>query len=176
MSNKSEEFPEGWLSRDNFMSFFSLEGSPGSLTYTEGHEKIPDNWYKRAIGDEYTIAGFLADVIDYALRDPRLLDVGGNMGEPNTFAPVDISTLTGGVFNSADLLEGNNLECFILQVVQAAVPDILGGGVDTSGLPFTTLSNTIVTQLAGAGCPQLSSIDNTLFDQYPGYSSSQGAV
>lgn len=176
MSNKSEEFPEGWLSRDNFKSFFSLRGEAGSLQYTEGHEQIPDNWYKRAIGDEYTIAGFLADVINYAEKDPRLLDIGGNIGAPDTFSPVDIASLTKGVFNLPDLLKGDNLECFVLQIAQAAVPDFVGGGIDTSGPVFSLFSNTIATQLAGAGCPQLTSVDNSLFEKYPGYQKSNGAV
>ncbi|KAK7722702.1 hypothetical protein SLS57_004907 [Botryosphaeria dothidea] len=175
MSNHSAEFPEGYMTKDIFKQFFSLGGADDAITYEEGHERIPENWYKRAIGDEYTIAGFLADVLSYAIRDPRLLSVGGNTGEPNTFTPVDIGDLTGGVFNAATLLEGNNLQCFVFQSILAASPDVLGGGIVTSS-PFKQLSNTLLSGIAGAGCPQLTSINNKLYEQYPGYDASQGAV
>lgn len=56
MSNKSEEYPEGYLNGDVLMSFFSMmKNADGSFTHTPGHERIPDNWYKRAVGDEYSI-------------------------------------------------------------------------------------------------------------------------
>ncbi|EOD48621.1 putative oxidase protein [Neofusicoccum parvum] len=175
MSNHSAEYPEGYMTKEIFKQFFSLGGADDSVTYTEGFERIPENWYKRAIGDEYTIAGFLADVLSYAIRDPRLLSVGGNTGEPNTFTPVDIGDLTGGVFNAATLLEGNNLECFVFQAIMAAAPDVLGGGIITAA-PFKTLSNTLLSSIGGLGCPQLNSINNGLYDKYPGYDASQGAV
>ncbi|KAI6708423.1 hypothetical protein JHW43_009049 [Diplocarpon mali] len=47
------------------------------------HERIPDNWYKRAIGDEYTIPGFLAEVLDFGPKYRPLLSVGGSTaGDP----------------------------------------------------------------------------------------------
>jgi hypothetical protein len=56
MSNKSAEYPEGYLDGDVLKSFFSITGGPDTgFTWTEGNEWIPDNWYKRAIDDEYTI-------------------------------------------------------------------------------------------------------------------------
>ncbi|KAB2572573.1 hypothetical protein DBV05_g8745 [Lasiodiplodia theobromae] len=75
-------------------------------------DKVEDI-HKRVIGDGYTIAGFLADVLDHAIRDQRLLSVGGNTGKPSTFTLIDIDTLTGGTFDATTLLEGNNLECFV---------------------------------------------------------------
>ncbi|KAF2086379.1 Cloroperoxidase [Saccharata proteae CBS 121410] len=177
MANHSAEFPEGYLNKEIMKSFFSLGGSDDAVTYTIGHERIPDNWYKRAIGDEYTIPGFLADVLEYAERDPRLLDVGGNTGTVNSFTPVDIGSLTKGVFpDGTNLLEGNNLECFSLQVVQAAVPDFLGGGISSTVAPVVELGQTIATQLVGAGCPQLQGIDDSVYNAYPGYQKSGSAV
>ena len=60
MSNKSAEYPEGYLDKASFMSFFAITGESGSFTYQPGWERIPDNFYKRAIGDEYTIPGYVA--------------------------------------------------------------------------------------------------------------------
>ena len=46
MSNKSAEYPEGYLDGDVLKSFFGITGEPGSFTWDEGTERIPDNWYK----------------------------------------------------------------------------------------------------------------------------------
>ena len=60
---------------------------------------------------------FVLDVIDFGLKDPRLLSIGGNTGKVNTFTGVDPSALTKGIFNGATLTQGNNLECFIFQLI-----------------------------------------------------------
>lgn len=63
------------------------------------------------------VNSFVLDVIDFGLKDPRLLSIGGNTGKVNTFTGVDPSALTKGVFNGATLTQGNNLECFIFQLI-----------------------------------------------------------
>ena len=80
----------------------------------------------------------------------------------NTFTGVDLSNLTGGVFNGANLLQGNNLQCFFAQAAQAAIPDLAG----------TTLAavNKIVAQYfgpftSGLDCPTVSKYDQTLFNK-----------
>ena len=72
MANKSAEYPEGILNQDVLKSFFSISGNSGSFTWTPGNERIPDNWYKRAIGDEYTIPYFALDLNAAALKYPKL--------------------------------------------------------------------------------------------------------
>jgi hypothetical protein len=42
---------------------------------------------------------------------------------------VDPSDLTGGVFNTANLLQGNNLRCFFFSAAQQAIPAVLKGVV-----------------------------------------------
>lgn len=135
MGNKSAEHPEGQLTQEVLKSFFGLtEQSDGSFTGGEGLERIPDNWYKRAIGDEYTIPFFQLDLAEEALAYPKFLDVGGNTGKTNTFTGVNIDDLTGGAYNTATLLEGNNLLCFAFEFAQQGEPDLLkdlaaiGGG------------------------------------------------
>jgi hypothetical protein len=169
MSNKSAEYPQGILTRENLKTFFAVSGEPGSFVYNKGHERIPENFYKSAIGDEYSIAGFVADILGHALKDPRFLDAGGNTGTPNTFTPVDIGSLTKGVFDTGDLLKGNNLECFVFQAALAAAPDFLGGTFSNVGSATSALSDTIATRLAGLSCPQLQSLDDDAFSKYPGY-------
>ncbi|RDW85174.1 hypothetical protein BP6252_02764 [Coleophoma cylindrospora] len=173
MSNKSAEFPEGSLDKETFKSFFAITGNYPNFKYHMGYERIPDNWYKRAIGDEYTIPGFLADVLNHVEKYPELASIGGNVGKVNTFAPVDITALTKGVFSSANLLKGNNLECFVLQSAEAALPDIaigtlgnLLGTVTSATKPF---SDAVASRLAGLGCPKLASLDKNQFNKYPGY-------
>jgi hypothetical protein len=174
MSNKSAEFPEGNLDLETFKAFFAVTGEKGSFQYTVGHERIPDNFYKRAVGDEYTIAGFLVDVLDYAEQYPDFLDIGGNTGTAGSFALVDVGALTKGVFSTATLLEGNNLLCFTLQAAQAAIPDILGANSVVSGSVIAPVTNSINTILGSLACPQLQGLDNSQFNIFPGYTQCQG--
>ncbi len=44
--------------------------------------------------------------------EPRTLNIGGNTAGVNTFAGLDIGDLTGGVYNSMNLLNGDNFICF----------------------------------------------------------------
>lgn len=169
MANHSEEFPSGSLSKKDLMSFFSITGESGNFKYTVGHERIPDNWYKLPIGDEYTIPGFLADVVNHAEKYPSFLDIGGNLGKGDTFSQVDFGSLTKGIFNSADLLKGNNLECFVMQASLAALPDVAGGTSTNVGNALQPLSDTVVERLAGLSCPQLNGINEDEFNKFPGY-------
>jgi hypothetical protein len=95
--------------------------------------------------------------------------LGGNTGEPNTFTGVDIADLTGGVFNAATLLEGNNLMCFAFQALSAAAPDLLRGlfgNVLAAVEKLTGALNEAVLQ--PLGCPQLTKYDASLLQKFPG--------
>ncbi|CAH0382737.1 unnamed protein product [Bemisia tabaci] len=169
MANKSEEYPEGLLNREVLMSFFGVSGRSGNLTYRRGWERIPDNWYRRAIGDEYTIGFYLADVVAAALQYPQFLSVGGNTGAPNTFTGVSFPDLTSGVFNLETLFEGNNLACFLFQITQAATLDAMNK-IDALTIPIRVILN----RLSQAGpvdftCPQLDELSPSLFNPFPGY-------
>ena len=118
MANKSAEYPEGYLNGETLKSFFSITGPPGNFKYNPGNERIPDNWYKRAVGDEYTIPYFNMDLTSAALQYPEFLDIGGNTGKVNTFTGLDINNLTGGVYNAQTLAQGNNAMCFAFQNLQ----------------------------------------------------------
>lgn len=169
MSNKSAEYPEGRLDQETLKSFFAITGEPGSFTYNPGHEQIPLNWYKRAIGDEYGIVFLQTDILYFASQFPDTISIGGNLGATNTFTGVDISDLTGGVFNATGLLEGNNLSCFVYQAAQQGAPDILKTLYSDVGEALAILDNATNNALAGLGCPQLESIDESQFAQFPGY-------
>lgn len=168
MANKSAEYPDGYLDGNVLKSFFSITGEPGNFKHTEGHERIPDNWYKRALGDEYGIPYFQLDVLDAAVKYPEFLDVGGNTGKVDTFTGVDITSLTGGVYNSQTLLKGNNLACFAYQNAQQAAPDILKGLFTSITKPMAKLTGALNKVMANLDCPQLETIDSNQFNQFPG--------
>lgn len=52
---------------------------------TEGWERIPDNWYKRNVVDEYTIPYFSLDNLEMASQHPEFLSVGGNTGKVSIY-------------------------------------------------------------------------------------------
>lgn len=168
MSNKSEEHPDGYLDGDTLKSFFSITGEPSSFVYKAGNERIPDNWYKRAIGDEYGLALLATDIADAALEHPQFLSVGGNTGEVDTFTGVDIEQLTDGAYNSKSLLEGNNLACFTFQASQAAAPDILKGLFGSVTKPLAQLNNAVDNAISALSCPQFSKLDTSQLYQFPG--------
>ncbi|KAJ4465073.1 Chloroperoxidase [Lentinula aciculospora] len=167
MANKSEEYPEGRLSREVLKSFFAITGPDNNLVYTPGWERIPANWYKRAIGDEYGLIPVTLEATDIALAHPEFLSVGGNTGKVNTFTSLNFADLTGGVFNATMLLEGNNLSCFVLQAAVMALPTGLVGVLDS-------LLNELLTEVNALletwNCPILEKIDNSLLEQFPGHS------
>ncbi|KAL8909766.1 MAG: hypothetical protein Q9171_004911, partial [Xanthocarpia ochracea] len=105
MSNKSAQYPSGYLDKATFKSFFGVTGEPGNFKYQPGYERIPENWYKRAVGDEYTIPDFIFSVLEYAQHDPRLLSIGGNTGTTESFTGLDITNFTNGVYNAATLAQ-----------------------------------------------------------------------
>ena len=43
MSNHSKEYPEGYLDKKTFKSFFAVSGESGSFKYQAGWERIPDD-------------------------------------------------------------------------------------------------------------------------------------
>jgi len=168
MGNKSAEYPDGYLDAETLKSFFAITGEPGSFQYNEGQEKIPDNWYKRAIGDEYSIPYFLLDLVDAARQYPQFVDVGGNTGKVDTFTGVDIQHLTNGVYNGQTLLQGNNAACFAYQTAQQVAPDILKGLFSAVSQPLAVLNQALGKVFDQLDCPQLKSIDTAQLAQYPG--------
>ena len=168
MSNKSAEYPEGYLDGEVLKSFFGITGEPGSFTWSEGSEKIPDNWYKRAIGDEYTIPFFNLDLNAAALQYPQFLSIGGNTGKVDTFTGIDVTNLTGGVYNLQTLAEGDNAACLAFQFAQQAAPDLLKGLFSSITAPLTQLNKALSSVFSELSCPELESIDAGQFTNYPG--------
>ncbi|KAL0575172.1 hypothetical protein V5O48_006794 [Marasmius crinis-equi] len=167
MANKSAEHPEGILNGEVLKSFFSVHGDdPAHFQYKAGWEQIPENWYKRAIGDEYGMVPYTLDLLAAALQFPLFLSVGGNTGSVDSFTGVNLEDLTGGVYNAQTLLEGDNLACFLVQAaVQTATPDVLNGLVkDVEGA-----INLLKAPLLNLNCPKLEMMNSQLLEKFPGF-------
>ncbi|SMY20994.1 unnamed protein product [Zymoseptoria tritici ST99CH_1A5] len=171
MGNKSAEYPQGLMNTDILNSFFGVEEVDGKLQKNPGHEKFPENWYKRAIGDEYSIPFLQADTALAAQKYPKFLNVGGNTGKVNTFTGVDASDISGGVYNTRTLGEGNNAMCFATQILAQAMPDMIKcSGVlnDVLGA-MSQFTQSLNGALGALNCPQIEKLDKSQFDQFPGY-------
>jgi hypothetical protein len=147
MSNHTAEEPSGYLDGYNFKTFFGVSGQPGSFVWERGQERVPEQWvspdiitdslfqeqlantakYRRPSSNQYTAPDVFEDVgIGYAAY-PNTLKFGGNTGTPNSFVGLDVSNLTGGVFNAADLFQGDNLACFSFSILQEGIPNFASG-------------------------------------------------
>ncbi|KAL6704030.1 hypothetical protein ACN47E_008794 [Coniothyrium glycines] len=162
MANHSDEFPTGRLTHEVIQSWFGVDGTDGNYNAVQGAERIPENWYRRSFNAPYDTTYFLADLLNAAALHPKFLNVGGNTGKTNTFTGVDVSDLTGGLFKSATLLQGNNLACYVYQIAAQAKPDAVLG-------VLSRLTSAVGSIIGGLGCPQLRAIDEQQLRQFPGY-------
>lgn len=167
-SNFSAEHPDGFLDEETLKSFEGITGSRGSYEWKWGRERIPDNWHRRPIGDDYGLVAFALDAVGALKALPYMAVVGGNTGKPNTFTGVNIADLTGGVFSAETLLEGNNMMCFAFRAASIAAPDILSGLLGNALLAVQKLTDALNPLLNTLGCPQLSKYETSLLSGYPG--------
>ena len=75
------------------------------------------------------------------------------MGKVNSFTGVDPADLTGGVFNLMNLLEGNNLLCFVFEVLKFASPNSLASLYTTLAEPLDFVTNLVSVSLFNFTCP-----------------------
>ncbi|KAI9727902.1 MAG: hypothetical protein M1828_005307 [Chrysothrix sp. TS-e1954] len=172
MANKSAEYPEGRLSRQNLKDFYSMTGTSGNFKYTPGHEKIPENWYKRNDVDQYSIPYFTCDNANQILAHPEFASVGGNLGKTNSFVGLDPGNLTGGVYELSTLGEGNNAACFGFELGTEASPDLLEG-LFTNVTPAKNAITAAFSKVTSAlGCKPIQNLQYSQFSQYAGYTKS----
>jgi hypothetical protein len=104
-----------------------------------------------------------------ATKYPDIVQVGGNTGTTDSFTGVNVGDLTGGVYNAQNLLQGNNLGCFAFQAAQQGIPSVLSKIVSNIG-PVVDLVNKYINPVTQAlNCPALTKFDQSLFNQFPGY-------
>lgn len=159
MSNHSDEYPNGILDKETLKTFFSVtEKSDGSLSWNRGHERIPNNWYRRPLGiqNEYSLVSLALDLLKMAPTVPEALSVGGNTGTVNSFAGVSLADITGGVYHTLDLLDPQKFVCFFYQVTLAVVPAFLRSQLLGSLLAgVLNLLHSTIDPLVDPSCPKI---------------------
>ena len=160
LANHSTEYPRGFLTPEVFESFFSYtRDGKNNLVFTYGHERIPDNWYRRADDDAWTLNDILISTAQQCASYPSNCAVGGNTGEVNSFSGFNLGDISGGFVNSAqDLSDPQKMGCFISQAIQADVPSFLDkvftGAALTQALAL--IPTMLMPALAPLGsCPNL---------------------
>lgn len=160
LANHSAENPRGIMTPEVFESFFSYKrDANGQLQYTYGHERIPDNWYRRADDDAWTLTDILISTAQQCASYPSNCQVGGNTGTVNSFSGVDLSDITGGLITAAaDLSDPAKMGCFISQAIQADVPSFLDNVFEGALLSQVSalIPSVLLPALAPLGnCPNL---------------------
>ena len=70
----------------------------------------------------------------------------------NSFTGVNITDVSGGLLNVETLLEGNNLLCFVFQILKAFSPDSLSSLYATLAVPLDLLTDVVGTTLTDLSC------------------------
>ena len=160
LSNRSAEHPRGYLSPEAFMSLWSYSKDVnGNLVYKYGHERIPDNYYKAATDDQWTVSDFLISSAQRCLTWPTSCQIGGNTGTVNSFAGFSLGDISNGVINSVvDFQDPARLGCFLAQSLQAETPGFLSNVF--SGLLLNEVLGLVTSLLNPAlalfgACPDL---------------------
>ncbi|KAK7183559.1 hypothetical protein DPSP01_008439 [Paraphaeosphaeria sporulosa] len=152
LANHSSENPDGVLTQDVFKKFFAVyEDADGELEYREGHETIPQNWYRKPT--EYGLISLNLDIVSWVMKHPELGSIGGNTGKVNSFSGFDMQNITGGILNSTSLLENNNLLCFSFEVLKTFLPNSLSGILKTLEGPISLVTNTLAAPILSLSCP-----------------------
>ncbi|PGH00424.1 hypothetical protein GX51_05832 [Blastomyces parvus] len=154
--NHSRENPQGSLTKNIVKSFYGIYGEDGNLEYKEGWERIPENWYRTPV--DFGLIQFNLDIIDWVLKYPELASIGGNMGKVDTFAGLDLGNLTQGIANLGHVFEGNNLICFLLQIVKGFAPNSLSSTIATLEAPLKLLTEALSVPLLDLNCPALADL------------------
>lgn len=138
---------------DILKTFYSVTGERGNFIYTKGHERIPSNWAKTPI--DYGLVQLNLDIVQFILKYPMFANIGGNLGRVNTFTGVNLLDPVNGVTN---LLEGGNLMCFVLEIINFAAPNYLNNIFESVLEPLKMLTDALTEPLVSLACPQLEEI------------------
>ncbi|KAJ4318177.1 hypothetical protein N0V94_004543 [Neodidymelliopsis sp. IMI 364377] len=152
LSNHTKENSDDVLTQEVFKSFFGVfEDAEGNLEYREGHETFPRNWFRRS--SDYGLVSLNLDIISWVLNYPELGSIGGNTGTVNSFSGLDLHNITGGIVNSASLLEENNLLCFVFELLKTFLPNSLSPLFATLEGPINLLTEVLAAPILSLACP-----------------------
>ncbi|RCI09490.1 hypothetical protein L249_3968 [Ophiocordyceps polyrhachis-furcata BCC 54312] len=166
MSNHSADFPQGYLDGDVLKSFFGVEGQSGNFSHSPGHERIPDDWYRRAMGDELDFQGLSTDSRYMADRYPKFNFLGGNRGKVDSFTRVNISDFTRGAYDDDTIGEGRNAACFAVDFLSLVAPSHFADVFEDVSRPMAMLRE--IQKEASKECPAMDGVVRTMFDPFPG--------
>lgn len=139
-----------------FASFWGVYEEDGQLVWKKGQERIPQNWYKTPV--DYGLLSLNLDLLQLFAKYPKLMSIGGNTGTVNTFTGVDFADLLGGVANVPSLLEGNNLICFVMEIVKTVAPNMLSSLFKTLQGPLDLLFDVLSVPLLDLACPAFADV------------------
>ena len=137
-----------------------------NLKWNPGHEKIPDNWYKRHPSDDYSITYFQTDILYFAETFPGLLDVGCNQGAVNTYHRISPELLSNGAYTAAQVAK--NPICFATEFAMAEAGPTLG--IDVTKPPASTLFAGLKKLTAPLNCASIGSVNQSALAACPGAS------
>ncbi len=96
---------------------------------------------------------------------------------------LNIANVTGGVLNVERLLEGNNLMCFVLEILKTFTPNSLSPLFATLEIPLSLVMDAISAPILSLACPAFADMTmdgkplwEGLLGQFPGASSSSCAL
>jgi len=136
----------------SFWAVYDDANAPSGFVYKKGHEQIPPNWYR--IPEDYNLIQLNLDLIDWYVKYPTVLSIGGNMGRVDSFVGLDLTDITGGVLDATSILEGNGFMCFVLEVVKTFAPNSLGTLFKTLATPLELLTETVAAPILSLACPE----------------------
>lgn len=164
MSNKSAEYPEGVLNKDVLKSFYSVTGPDNNLKHTPGHERIPDNWYKRNTLDAYTVPYFVADILYFTETIPAINLPGCNLGKTDSYLGLGPEVLSNGAYTQADVAK--NPLCFAMEYAIASLP----GLTQLTSILLAPLLSQLTSVTSSLNCAPITSVNTTAFSVCPGFS------
>jgi hypothetical protein len=166
-----------YLDEQNLLAFFSVvRNADNSLTYTPGHERLLTSWKRRPLAATFGLDDIALTLLHAASIDPALISVGGNAGKVNTFAGIDAANLTGGLYNTAGLLnDPQAFACYLYQIgIEELVPTQVGLIYKVTGQALDFVAKNLVKpwqSFATAGnnpCDSFNSNITQAYNSYPG--------
>lgn len=91
--------------------------------------------------------------------------------------------MTGGLLNAQTMLEGNNLLCFVFEVVKTAAPNSLSTIFSIIDAPLKLITDSLGSALLNLSCPAFGDLlvggqrfDDGIKGMFPGASKSGSAI
>nr|XP_018909010.1 PREDICTED: aromatic peroxygenase-like [Bemisia tabaci] len=166
-ANATSEYPEGGCVDVETLKAFYGVSEDGVYT----GERIPDNWYRRPYGREYTLPKYAMDYSAASMKYPAFLSTGGNNGTVNSFVGLDFADPINGVYNAKSLADSKTFSCYLYQLLQSLSFSLVAN-VANEVLAFLKPLQALLDKIVGdnlskLGCPELNPSSSTSVPGYP---------